>query len=201
MPWFAGQWCTSTSWNRFVCNGPEVGANIVLLHVSGTFSWCHVFGPPSTLLSYVHWLILVYTKHILCTVIECITQLKCWFCGHDEGNIYAYAYIKHIRSLCVTASYTYTIVCTYCSPNATLEQLKNCPVEIPTRCSFVIEFIIPNFFLRLSVFRAAHRSSSGAVNCICSPSFICCNKVKYFVYITHSPYYNITIVVEAANTV
>jgi hypothetical protein len=67
----------STSWNRFVCNGPEVSATIFLSHVSGTFGWRHVFGPLSTLLSYVHSLILMYTKHILCTVVECITQLKC----------------------------------------------------------------------------------------------------------------------------
>ena len=33
------------------------------------------------------------------------------------------------------------------------------------------------------MFRAAHRSSSGAVNCICSLWFIYCNKVKNFVYI------------------
>ena len=46
------------------------------------------------------------------------------------------------------------------------------------------------------MFRAAHRSSSGALNCICSHWFICCNKVKDFVYIIHSPYYNITIVFQ-----
>ena len=46
-------------------------------------------------------------------------------------------------------------------------------VEIPTRCSFVIEFIIPTFFWRLNMFRTAHRSSSGALNCICSLWFIC----------------------------
>jgi hypothetical protein len=46
-------------------------------------------------------------------------------------------------------------------------------VEIPTRWSFVIEFIITKFFLRLNMFRAAHRSSSGALNCICSLWFMC----------------------------
>ena len=47
-------------------------------------------------------------------------------------------------------------------------------VEIPTRCSFVIEFIIPKFFFfwRLNMFQAAYRSSSGALNCICSLWFI-----------------------------
>jgi hypothetical protein len=49
-------------------------------------------------------------------------------------------------------------------------------------------------YWRLHMFRAAHRSSSGALNCICSLWFICCNKVKEFLYIIHSPYYNITIV-------
>ena len=37
-------------------------------------------------------------------------------------------------------------------------------VEIPARCSFVIEFIM---------FRVAHRSSLGALNCICSLCFMC----------------------------
>ena len=46
-------------------------------------------------------------------------------------------------------------------------------VEIPTRCSFVIEFMIPEFICRLNMFRVAHRSSSGALNCICSVWFIC----------------------------
>jgi hypothetical protein len=46
-------------------------------------------------------------------------------------------------------------------------------VEIPTRCSFVIEFIIPEFIERLNMFRAAQPSSSGALNCICSLWFIC----------------------------
>jgi hypothetical protein len=46
-------------------------------------------------------------------------------------------------------------------------------VEIPTRCSFVIEFIITKFLLRLNMFGAAHRSSSGALNCICSLWFVC----------------------------
>ena len=49
-------------------------------------------------------------------------------------------------------------------------------------------------YWRLNMFRAAHRSLSGALNCICSLWFIYCNKVKDFVYITHSTYYNITIV-------
>jgi len=38
------------------------------------------------------------------------------------------------------------------------------------------------------MFRAAHRSSSGALNCICSLWFIYCNEVKDFVYIIHSPF-------------
>jgi len=38
-------------------------------------------------------------------------------------------------------------------------------VEIPTRCSFVIEFIIPKF---IEGSTSAHRSSAGALNCICS---------------------------------
>jgi hypothetical protein len=46
-------------------------------------------------------------------------------------------------------------------------------VEIPTRCNFVIEFIIPKFFWRHNMFRAAHRSSWGALNCICILWFIC----------------------------
>jgi hypothetical protein len=33
------------------------------------------------------------------------------------------------------------------------------------------------------MFRAAHRSSSGALNCTCSRWFIYCNKVKDVVYI------------------
>jgi len=41
-------------------------------------------------------------------------------------------------------------------------------VEIPTRCSFVIEFIIPKF----TEGSAAYRTSSGALNCICSLWFI-----------------------------
>ena len=40
------------------------------------------------------------------------------------------------------------------------------------------------------MFRAAYSSSSGALNCICSFWFIYCNKVKDFVYIIHSPYFN-----------
>ena len=51
-------------------------------------------------------------------------------------------------------------------------------------------------YWRLNMFRAAHRSSSGALNCICSLWFTYCNKVKDFVYIIHSPYYNITIVID-----
>jgi len=35
------------------------------------------------------------------------------------------------------------------------------------------------------MFRAAYRSSSGALNCICSLRFTYCNKVKDFVYIIH----------------
>ena len=46
-------------------------------------------------------------------------------------------------------------------------------VEIPTRCSFLIEFIIPKFFKCSTCFRAVHRSSSGALNSICSFRFIC----------------------------
>jgi len=49
-------------------------------------------------------------------------------------------------------------------------------------------------YWRLNIFRAAHRSSSGAPNCTCSLWFMYCNKVIDFVYIIHSPYYNITIV-------
>ena len=45
-------------------------------------------------------------------------------------------------------------------------------VEIPTRFSFVIEFIIPKFIAGLNIFGAAHRSSSGALNCICNLWFI-----------------------------
>jgi hypothetical protein len=44
-------------------------------------------------------------------------------------------------------------------------------IEIPTRCSFVTEFIIPKF-IEGSTFRASHRSSSGALNCVCSLWFI-----------------------------
>ena len=39
------------------------------------------------------------------------------------------------------------------------------------------------------MFRAAHRSSSGALNCICSLWFICCSKVKDFIYIIYILYY------------
>jgi len=46
-------------------------------------------------------------------------------------------------------------------------------VEIPTRCSFVIEFIILKFIEGSTCFDAAHRSSSGALNCICSLWFMC----------------------------
>ena len=49
-------------------------------------------------------------------------------------------------------------------------------------------------YWRLNMFRAAHRSSSGALNCVCSLWFIYCNKIKDFAYIIHSPYCNITIV-------
>jgi len=49
-------------------------------------------------------------------------------------------------------------------------------------------------YWRPNMFRATHRSSSGALNCVCSLWFIYCNKVKDFVYIIHSPYYNITVV-------
>ena len=47
----------------------------------------------------------------------------------------------------------------------------------------------PKVYWRLNMFRAAHRSSSGALNCICSLWFIYRNKVKDYVYIIHSPYY------------
>ena len=50
-------------------------------------------------------------------------------------------------------------------------------------------------YWRLNMFRAAHRSSSGGPNCIRSLWFIYCNKVKDFVYIIHSPYYNINIII------
>jgi len=49
-------------------------------------------------------------------------------------------------------------------------------------------------YWRLNMFRAAHRSSSGAPNCICSFWFIYCNKIKDFVYIIRSTYYNINII-------
>jgi len=49
-------------------------------------------------------------------------------------------------------------------------------------------------YWKLNMFRGAHRSSSGALNCICSLWFIYCYKVKDFVHIIHSPYYNITII-------
>jgi hypothetical protein len=49
-------------------------------------------------------------------------------------------------------------------------------------------------YWRLNMFRAAHRSSSGALNCIFSLCFMYCNKVNDFVFITHSPYYNTTII-------
>jgi hypothetical protein len=45
-------------------------------------------------------------------------------------------------------------------------------VEIPTRCSFVIEFIIPRVLNAQHVL-VAHRSSSGTLNCIYSLWFIC----------------------------
>jgi len=45
-------------------------------------------------------------------------------------------------------------------------------------------------YWRLNMFRAAHRSSSGALNCICSLWFIYCSKVKDFVYIIPSPHYD-----------
>ena len=51
--------------------------------------------------------------------------------------------------------------------------MHNYSIEIRTRCSFVIEFIIPKFFWRLNMFRAAYRSSSGALNCIFNLWFIC----------------------------
>jgi hypothetical protein len=44
-------------------------------------------------------------------------------------------------------------------------------------------------YWRLNMFRVAHRSSSGALNCICSLWFIYCNKVKDSVYIIYSIYY------------
>jgi hypothetical protein len=44
-------------------------------------------------------------------------------------------------------------------------------VEIPTRCIFVIEFVIPKF-LKAQHVSSIHRSSSGALNCICSLWFI-----------------------------
>jgi len=47
---------------------------------------------------------------------------------------------------------------------------------------------------RLNMFRAEYRSSSAALNCICSLWLIYFNTVKDFVNIIHSPYYNITIV-------
>jgi hypothetical protein len=46
-------------------------------------------------------------------------------------------------------------------------------VEIPTRCSFVTEFIVPKFIEGSNMCRAAHRSSSGALNCICGHWFTC----------------------------
>jgi hypothetical protein len=45
-------------------------------------------------------------------------------------------------------------------------------VEIATRWSFVTEFFNSKVYWRLNMFRAAHRSSSGALNCICSLWFI-----------------------------
>jgi len=66
-------------------------------------------------------------------------------------------------------------------------------VEIPTRCSFVIEFIIPKLF-KGSICFERHTAHNQELETICSLWFIRCNKVKDFVYIIHSPYYNITIV-------
>ena len=51
-------------------------------------------------------------------------------------------------------------------------------------------------YWKLIMFRAASRSSSGALNCICSLWFTYCNKVKDFVYIIDSPYLNITMVIR-----
>jgi hypothetical protein len=44
-------------------------------------------------------------------------------------------------------------------------------VEIPTRCSFVVEFIIPKFIEGSTCFEL-HSSSSEALNCTCSLWFI-----------------------------
>jgi hypothetical protein len=45
-------------------------------------------------------------------------------------------------------------------------------VETPTRCTFVIEFIIPKFIEGSTSFERKNRSSSGALNSICSLWFI-----------------------------
>jgi len=45
-------------------------------------------------------------------------------------------------------------------------------VEIPTRCSFCNRIYYSKVYWMLNMFRAAHRSSSGAQNCICSLWFI-----------------------------
>jgi hypothetical protein len=45
-------------------------------------------------------------------------------------------------------------------------------VEIPTRCSFVIEFIIPKFIEGSTCFERHTAHQSGTLNCVCSLWFI-----------------------------
>jgi hypothetical protein len=68
-------------------------------------------------------------------------------------------------------------------------------VEITNKMQPCNRIYYSKIYWRLNMFRASHRSSSGAPNCICSLWFIYCNMIKDFVYIIHSPYYNINILI------
>jgi hypothetical protein len=79
----------------------------------------------------------------------------------------AFAAIKISHSKKDSARYCYKFTLIFMDPC-----IVDDSVEIPTRCSFVIECIIPNFIEGLNMFRAVHRSSSGVLKCICSLWFI-----------------------------
>jgi len=76
-------------------------------------------------------------------------------------------------------------------------------VEITNKMQLCNRIYYSNVYWRLNMFRAPHRSSSGALNCICSLWFTYCNKVKDLLpYFSMYTFYLIAVrKPEAANTV
>jgi hypothetical protein len=103
-------------------------------------------------------------------------------------------YVLHMRYICATYALHMCYICaTYVFSLSFLYNIYKKSdliesVEITNKMQPCNWIYFSNVYWSLTMFWAAHRSSSGALNCICSLWFTYYNKVKDFVYIIHSPY-------------